>query len=148
MSGVRSGDEFNMLDKIGHGRGGAYPSPESRFANIRAAHHWHLRMLLEHDEAVLPRDERLAEDLLALEWSQDSKGRILMLSKDTVFPRGFPAFPKVISACHWQNCTSSSQGQPPHRTSCAHGRAAPMMPTPGATTSRGSGLPVPAPPTS
>jgi phage terminase large subunit len=58
------------------------PSQNPRFANLRAEHYWHLRKLLESGEAVLPRDEKLQEDLLAMEWGLDAKGRILMLSKD------------------------------------------------------------------
>jgi hypothetical protein len=55
---------------------------EKRFANERASVHWNFRTLLESGRAALPRDPMLEEEALALEWSQDAKGRIVMLSKD------------------------------------------------------------------
>lgn len=59
------------------------PAPDDkRFANLRASVYWHFRTLLESDRAVLPRDERFHEEALAMEWSQDAKGRIAMISKD------------------------------------------------------------------
>ena len=59
------------------------PAPDRRrYANLRSASHWHVRKLAQSGELVLPRDERLKEDLLALQWSEDSSGRIIMLSKE------------------------------------------------------------------
>jgi hypothetical protein len=62
--------------------GGIPARNEKRFANQRAEVYWSLRTCLENDTASLPRDPLLHEELLALEWTQDSKSRILMLSKD------------------------------------------------------------------
>ena len=60
------------------------PEDGKRFANVRAEASWGVRKLLEADQAALPRDELLAEDLLALEWSLDGKGRIQILAKEEV----------------------------------------------------------------
>lgn len=55
---------------------------EKRFANLRAEAYWRLRTLLERGGVALPRDEALAEELAAMEWSQDGKGRVVMLGKE------------------------------------------------------------------
>jgi hypothetical protein len=55
---------------------------DQRFANRRAEDHWRLRTMLEAGVAALPNDEQLIEELCAIEWSTDSRGRILIASKD------------------------------------------------------------------
>jgi hypothetical protein len=69
---------------VGEYWGWSPPSPrdDKRFANKRAEVFWHFRKRLEAGVAVLPRDANLREEALAMEWSQDTKGRIVMLSKD------------------------------------------------------------------
>lgn len=63
--------------------GGWVPATaEQRFANHRAEVFWHLRACLENGTAELPPDALLAEEATAMEWSQDGKGRILMISKE------------------------------------------------------------------
>lgn len=53
-----------------------------RFANVRAEAHWTFRTLLQDGKAALPRDPALHEQALAIEWSQDAKGRIAILPKE------------------------------------------------------------------
>ena len=67
-----------------NGGAGKPAADETRFANVRAEAYWRLRTLLEAGEVALPRDERLAEDLVSQEWSQDAKGRIVMLGQGVV----------------------------------------------------------------
>ena len=52
--------------------------------NLRAQSHWRLRELLERNEATLPRDEELLEELLAIEWQLSPTGKIQIVSKDTI----------------------------------------------------------------
>lgn len=55
---------------------------EKRFANLRAEVYWNFRTQLENGLLVLPNDPDFHEEALKMEWSQDAKGRILMISKD------------------------------------------------------------------
>ncbi len=55
---------------------------EKRFANRRAEIYWSLRTGLEAGTVALPRDPALSEEVLAMEWSLDAKGRILMIAKE------------------------------------------------------------------
>jgi hypothetical protein len=55
---------------------------ERRFANKRAEGYWHMRTLAERGRLVMPRDAKLGEECMAMLWSQDTKGKIVMLSKD------------------------------------------------------------------
>ena len=66
------GEGFN---KIGYGI-------SSRFANARAEAAWRCREALEHGALPLPPDAELHEELLAMEWFIDSRGRIAIESKD------------------------------------------------------------------
>lgn len=58
------------------------PEDQKRYANKRALVYWNIRTLLENGTAVLPFDPLLHGELLAMMWSQDSKGRIEMMSKE------------------------------------------------------------------
>ena len=61
------------------------PSREpKRFLNKRADVFWNLRTLLENGTVSLPRDPMLREEMLAIEWSEDTKGRIVIGSKDLI----------------------------------------------------------------
>ena len=53
-----------------------------KWLNRRAEIYWHLRTLLENGTVELPRDQLLHEELLACEWSQDAKGRIMLGPKE------------------------------------------------------------------
>jgi hypothetical protein len=55
---------------------------ERRFANTRAEVYWALRSGLEAGTVALPRDANLEEELLAMEWSEDGRGRIIMVAKE------------------------------------------------------------------
>jgi len=53
-----------------------------RLLNQRSAVYWNLRQGLEKGTISLPRDPMLHEEMLAIEWSEDTKGRIVIASKD------------------------------------------------------------------
>jgi phage terminase large subunit len=55
-----------------------------RLLNLRSDVYWNLRRLLETGQAQLPRDQKLHEEMLAIEWGEDSKGRIQIASKDLI----------------------------------------------------------------
>jgi hypothetical protein len=55
---------------------------DNRWANLRAETYWNFRTLLQDGKAALPRDPLLHEEALAIEWSQDKKGRIVILPKE------------------------------------------------------------------
>jgi hypothetical protein len=55
-----------------------------RLLNQRSQVYWNLRRLLENGVAALPRDPLLREEMLATEWSEDTKGRIVIASKDLI----------------------------------------------------------------
>lgn len=58
-----------------------------RFSNRRAESHWNLRKLLERGEVALPRDPELFEELLAIQWTTASNGRIQIEDKDRIRAR-------------------------------------------------------------
>lgn len=64
---------------------GWVPSQDpERLLNKRADVFWNLRRLLETGLAQLPRDQKLHEEMLAIEWSEDTKGRIVIAPKDLI----------------------------------------------------------------
>lgn len=68
---------------------GSRPIDTERFVNCRAEWWWNLRELFEADEAVIdPDDEELAEQLASLKFKLDSRGRVLLESKDDARKRG------------------------------------------------------------
>jgi phage terminase large subunit len=60
---------------------------EKKFANLRAELFWTFRQLLESGKGSLPRDPKLEEEMLAMEYSLDAKGRILMIAKEDLRER-------------------------------------------------------------
>jgi hypothetical protein len=66
--------------------GGASPSSFSvtdKFLNLRAEAYWTLRTLLEAGEIAIPRDDRLWDELVSIQWRPNSAGRIQLEAKDT-----------------------------------------------------------------
>jgi hypothetical protein len=64
----------------------------TRFSNCRAEAYWRLREALEEGSIDLdPHDDKLAAQLGAIKWKTDSKGRILIESKDEIRARGLPS---------------------------------------------------------
>lgn len=55
-----------------------------RYLNRRAESHWHLRKLLEKGEIALPPDPELFEELLAVQWTTTSAGKIQIEDKDAI----------------------------------------------------------------
>jgi hypothetical protein len=71
---------------------GSRADDPTRFANKRAEAFWRLRDALEAGTADLdPHDDQLAAQLGALKWKVDSKGRVLIESKDEMRARGLPS---------------------------------------------------------
>lgn len=58
-----------------------------RFANLRAEAHWKLREDLRRGWAALPRDPKLFEELGALRWHPDDRGRIRLEPKTALSGR-------------------------------------------------------------
>lgn len=83
--GIGSGvcDELTRLKRPATEYWGWNPSSDDkRWANLRAEVYWNFRTLLESGKAALPRDLLLHEEALAMEWSQDARGRIMMVGKE------------------------------------------------------------------
>jgi hypothetical protein len=82
-----------------------------RFANVRAESYFNLRTLLQNGTAALPRDALLHEELLAIEWSQDAKGRVLLLPKEELRAT-LGRSPDRCDACAmglWHSCGAPRQ---------------------------------------
>jgi phage terminase large subunit len=61
------------------------------FANLRAEGYWRLRDLFTAGQISIPSDNQLMGELVALRYSYDSQGRILMESKEDIRQRGLPS---------------------------------------------------------
>ena len=64
---------------------------DSIFANLRAEGYWRLRDLFSASEISIPKDNQLMGELAAMRYSYDSRGRILIESKDSMRQRGLPS---------------------------------------------------------
>lgn len=62
--------------------GSARARDPRRFLNKRAEAFWHLRRCLEAGTVALPRDERLFEEALGVEWTISGGGQIQIAGKD------------------------------------------------------------------
>lgn len=72
--------------------GGHRPRDTEQFANARAEWFWTLRERFEADEIDLdPEDEELAAQLVSLKWKLNSKGQVLIESKEEMERRGLPS---------------------------------------------------------
>ena len=63
--------------------GGTFTSSvdRDRFLNERAKSHWHLRQLLENGKIALPPDEKLFDELMAVNWHPTTDDRIQIAPK-------------------------------------------------------------------
>ena len=61
------------------------------FANLRAEGYWRLRELFAAGDIAIPQDQQLLGELASLSYGYDSRGRILMESKDELRRRGLPS---------------------------------------------------------
>jgi hypothetical protein len=84
--GIGSGvaDRFRQLGYTVEGfNAGAPPMTEKeQFLNKRAASYWNLKTMLEEDRIVLPPDEKLFGELLAITWKPTADGKIQLEPKD------------------------------------------------------------------
>ncbi|MGK7312549.1 MAG: hypothetical protein ACN0LA_09970 [Candidatus Longimicrobiales bacterium M2_2A_002] len=67
-----------------NGGGGAVGRDGHRYLNRRAESHWNLRKLLEKGEIAIPNDRQLLEELLAVQWTTTSAGKIQIEDKDLI----------------------------------------------------------------
>lgn len=104
-----SGAEHAVVDVVGIGAGvvdrlrelgdrvveasaGSSPQDKDRFVNARAEWYWNLREDFEKGEIDIDTmDEALLEQLPEIKWKIDSKGRIMIESKDDMKKRGMPS---------------------------------------------------------
>ena len=61
------------------------------FANLRAEGYWHLYELFGQSELSIPNDAELAGQLSSLRYSYNSRGQLLIESKDDARSRGLPS---------------------------------------------------------
>ena len=64
---------------------------EDLFANLRAQGYWQLRERFASGTISIPADNQLMGELAALRYSYDSRGRILLESKESMRQRGLPS---------------------------------------------------------
>ena len=67
--------------------GGRSPKVRKRFLNARAEAYWRLRELLEAGEIVLPPDDDLFDELLAIRWRPTPEGKIRIEAKEELKSR-------------------------------------------------------------
>ena len=92
--GVGAGVVDILLDRgiTVHGiSGSSEPVRERACANLRAEGYWTLARRFETGNIRIPRDTDLIEELSALRYRFDSRGRVLMESKESMRGRGLPS---------------------------------------------------------
>ena len=85
----------DRLKEEGHPVVGVNVARRSRqddvFSNLRAEGFWRLRELFASGGISIPPDNQLMGELAALRYSYDSRGRVVMESKDAMRQRGLPS---------------------------------------------------------
>ena len=61
------------------------------FANLRAEGYWRLRELFSQSQVAIPNDPELAGQLSSLRYSYNSRGQLIIESKDDARARGIPS---------------------------------------------------------
>jgi hypothetical protein len=90
-AGVYDGLRGQGLSVEAFEAGGKALRPE-RFVNRRAESWWALRRALEQGEVDLdPDDDELASQLQSIKWWRDTRGRVVIESKDDMRKRGMPS---------------------------------------------------------
>jgi hypothetical protein len=72
-------------------RGGFRSRDPEHFANKRAEWYWGLRKRFEDGDIDIPYDEELLAQLTALKWKPNSRGQIVIESKEDMRSRGLPS---------------------------------------------------------
>lgn len=75
-------DRLKEQGYTARGFNGGRTARDPRFLNARAEAFWGLRKLLEEGRLAVPHDDKLFEELLALQWTVTSAGRVKMEGKD------------------------------------------------------------------
>ena len=89
------------------------PRDPQRFANTRAEAYWHFRTLVQDGTAALPRDGMLHEEAVAIQWSQDARGRIAILPKDELRHQLGGRSPDRLDSCVMALYASAGGVRPP-----------------------------------
>src|SRR5438067_6867421 len=72
-------------------RGGFQARDNEHFANRRAEWYWGLRERFETGDIDIPEDDELLAQLTSIKWKLNSRGQILLESKDDMRKRGLPS---------------------------------------------------------
>lgn len=72
-------------------RGGMKARDSERFANRRAEWFWGLRTRFEDGDIDIPDDDELLAQLTSIKWKLNSRGQIVIESKDDMKARGLPS---------------------------------------------------------
>jgi hypothetical protein len=72
-------------------RGGMAARDSEHFANRRAEMYWGLRQRFEDGDIDIPDDDELLAQLTSMKWKVNSRGQILIESKDDMKKRGLPS---------------------------------------------------------
>lgn len=95
--------------------GGSAPYDRERFVNARAEWYWGLRQRFEDADVDLdPDDDDLASQLQQIRWRLNSRGQIVIESKDEMQKRGLPS-PDHADAAMMASANTGWEGPPPAR---------------------------------
>jgi hypothetical protein len=67
--------------------GGRQAADPTRFLNQRAERYWNLRRVLELGQLALPRNARLADELVSTQWGRNERGLIKIEAKEDLRAR-------------------------------------------------------------
>lgn len=97
-------------------RGGMSARDSERFANKRAEWFWGLRQRFEDGDISIPDDEELLAQLTAIKYQLNSRGQIILESKDQMRKRGMPSPDKADALAYcfaaWDIPWSDVYGSP------------------------------------
>jgi hypothetical protein len=103
-------------------RGGMTARDSERFANRRAEWFWGLRTRFEDADIDIPDDDELLAQLTSIKWRLNSRGQIIIESKDDMKSRGLPSPDKADTAAYafaawdmpWDDVYSTPADPPPN----------------------------------
>lgn len=101
-------------------RGGMTARDSERFANKRAEWFWGLRTRFEDGDIDIPDDDELLAQLTSIKWKLNSRGQILIESKDDMKSRGLPSPDKADAVAYtnaawdmpWDDVYNPAAGTP------------------------------------
>ena len=72
-------------------RGGFRARDAEHYANRRAEWYWGLRQRFESGDISIPEDDELLSQLTSIKWTLNSRGQVILESKDDMKKRGLPS---------------------------------------------------------